>query len=135
MNTNPYESSREIVGAKTASPLPLPAIILLVLALLSAIKWIAGGAYAIFVLSRGHQEFLLGGLLDIAIGVVNIVICIGACLMLGRVSLRAAWVTAIVATIPCLSPCILIGMPIGIWIILLLRKPEVQAEFQAATKN
>jgi len=34
-----------------------------------------------------------------------------------------------------LSPCILIGMPIGIWIILLLRKPEVQAEFQAATKN
>ena len=46
----------------------------------------------------------------------------------------AAWITAIVATIPCLSPCILIGMPIGIWIIL-LSKPEVQAEFQAATRN
>jgi len=130
MSGNPYQSSPESGIGKSTSPLWLPAGILLVLSLLSAVKWIAGGLYAIINLSRQiDPQYNLYGALDIAIGLVNVVLCVGAVLLLRRTSLRAAWATAIGATIPCLSPCIVLGMPVGIWIILLLRRPEVQAEF------
>ena len=36
---------------------------------------------------------------------------------------------SIVAMIPCISPCCLIGLPIGIWALVVLNKPEVKASF------
>jgi hypothetical protein len=38
---------------------------------------------------------------------------------------------AVVASIPCLGPCCLIGLPFGIWALLVLHRPEVQSEFEA----
>jgi hypothetical protein len=37
---------------------------------------------------------------------------------------------AIVALIPCFSPCCLIGLPIGIWALVVLSKPEVKSQFE-----
>ena len=36
---------------------------------------------------------------------------------------------SIVAIIPCISPCCLIGLPIGIWALVVLNNPEVRAHF------
>lgn len=36
---------------------------------------------------------------------------------------------SILAMIPCISPCCIIGLPIGIWCIIVLTKPEVKAAF------
>jgi hypothetical protein len=36
---------------------------------------------------------------------------------------------SIIAAIPCISPCCLIGLPIGIWAIVVLMKPEVKSAF------
>jgi len=36
---------------------------------------------------------------------------------------------SIVAMIPCLSACCLIGLPIGIWSLVILSKPEVKSVF------
>jgi hypothetical protein len=36
---------------------------------------------------------------------------------------------SIIAAIPCISPCCLIGLPIGIWAIVVLMKPEVKNSF------
>lgn len=36
---------------------------------------------------------------------------------------------SIVAMIPCISPCCLIGLPIGIWALVVLNKPEVKSSF------
>jgi len=36
---------------------------------------------------------------------------------------------SILAMIPCISPCCLIGLPIGIWCLVVLTKPEVKAAF------
>lgn len=36
---------------------------------------------------------------------------------------------AIVAMIPCISPCCILGLPIGIWALVVLLKPEVKAAF------
>jgi hypothetical protein len=33
--------------------------------------------------------------------------------------------------IPCISPCCLLGLPIGIWALVVLLKPEVKAAFTA----
>jgi len=36
---------------------------------------------------------------------------------------------SIVAMIPCISPCCLIGLPMGIWALVVLNKPEVKGSF------
>ncbi len=40
-----------------------------------------------------------------------------------------AMAAAIVAMIPCLSPCCCIGLPIGIWALVVMNKPEVKSAF------
>ena len=38
----------------------------------------------------------------------------------------------IIAMVPCISPCCLVGLPIGIWALVVLMKPEVKAAFRAS---
>ena len=42
-----------------------------------------------------------------------------------------AVVASIVAMIPCIGPCCIIGIPIGIWSLIVLMKPDVKAAFTA----
>lgn len=37
---------------------------------------------------------------------------------------------SILAMIPCISPCCIVGLPIGIWCLVILNKPEVKAAFR-----
>jgi hypothetical protein len=37
---------------------------------------------------------------------------------------------SILAMIPCLSPCCILGLPFGIWALVVLNKPEVKSAFQ-----
>jgi hypothetical protein len=37
--------------------------------------------------------------------------------------------TTIVAMIPCVSPCCLLGLPFGIWALVVISKPEIEAAF------
>jgi len=36
---------------------------------------------------------------------------------------------SVVAMLPCISPCCLIGLPMGIWCLVVLTKPEIKAAF------
>ncbi len=40
-----------------------------------------------------------------------------------------AMAASILAMIPCISPCCIIGLPIGIWCLVVLTKPEIKAAF------
>ena len=40
-----------------------------------------------------------------------------------------AMAASILAMIPCFSPCCLLGLPIGIWAVVVLAKPEVKSAF------
>ena len=64
----------------------------------------------------------------IAIG-IGVFIWIGAQKMLALQSYGLCMAAAIVAMIPCISPCCLLGLPIGIWAIVILVKPEVKEAF------
>ncbi|MBN1223527.1 MAG: hypothetical protein JXB23_09775 [Candidatus Aminicenantes bacterium] len=40
-----------------------------------------------------------------------------------------AVVASVLALIPCVSPCCIVGLPIGIWSLIVLTKPEVRSAF------
>jgi hypothetical protein len=57
------------------------------------------------------------------------VILYGALKMKKRESRNWAMAASVLALIPLLSPCCLIGLPIGIWSLVILSKPEVKQSF------
>jgi hypothetical protein len=61
--------------------------------------------------------------------VVSAVILLGALKMKKLESYGMAMAASILAMIPCLSPCCVFGLPIGIWALVVLAKPEVKSAF------
>jgi len=75
----------------------------------------------------------LGGGLGIVQGVVGavigVIVLIGAGKMQKLESYQFSVTAAIVAMIPCVSPCCFLGLPFGIWALTVLNKPEVKSHF------
>jgi hypothetical protein len=70
------------------------------------------------------------GLAFCVVGVLGgIFILFGGMKMRKLESYGLCMAASIVAMIPCLSACCLIGLPIGIWSLVVLSKPEVKAAF------
>jgi len=76
---------------------------------------------------------MFSGTIGVISGVIGILlsglIFIGAMKMKKLESHGLAVAASIVAMIPCLSPCCLLGLPIGIWAAVVLFKPEVKSAF------
>ena len=60
---------------------------------------------------------------------LSVLILIGAAKMQSLRSYEFALTAAILAMVPCLTPCCLIGLPFGIWAVVVLSKPEVKSQF------
>jgi len=60
---------------------------------------------------------------------IGVVILLGALKMKKLESHGFAMAASILALVPCVSPCCLVGLPIGIWSLVVLAKPEVKAAF------
>lgn len=69
---------------------------------------------------------LVGNLIGIAIGCL---ILFAALQMKKLKNWGLAMAGSVVAMIPCLSPCCVLGLPFGIWALVVLLKPEVKASF------
>ncbi|HXC16699.1 MAG TPA: hypothetical protein VNV60_04585 [Holophagaceae bacterium] len=87
----------------------------------------AGGEHTPFAMLAGGAGIVFG-IIGIVIGAV---IFMGASKMKNLQSHGFAMAAAIIAMIPCVSPCCLLGLPIGIWALVVLLKPEVKAAFTA----
>jgi hypothetical protein len=76
---------------------------------------------------------MLSGPIGVVLSVIGILMCgvilLGALKMKRLESYGLAMAASIIAMIPCLSPCCLIGLPIGIWALVVLSKPEVKSAF------
>lgn len=87
-------------------------------------------------LARGNQgmpNMMSGGIGAVfsVIGLImSVVVFMGASKMKNAESYGFAMAAAIIAMIPCVSPCCLLGLPLGIWALVVLMKPEVKAAFQ-----
>lgn len=71
----------------------------------------------------------MGAMIRIIPLVIGILVLLGALKMRQLRSHGLAMTAAILAMIPCLSPCCLLGLPFGIWALVVLSKPEVQSQF------
>jgi hypothetical protein len=70
------------------------------------------------------------GIISAFIGIaVAILIIFGALQMKKMRGWGLSLTAAIVAMVPCISPCCILGLPIGIWALVILLKPEVKAAF------
>ena len=67
------------------------------------------------------------GIVNLALGVVVIV---GAVKMKNLESYGFAMASAIIAMVPCISPCCLLGLPFGIWALVVLSDAGVKAAFR-----
>jgi hypothetical protein len=117
-----------------------PAIGLLVTAVLgflgqiASIIWTVGFASA-FAAQQG--QFPWGNLLSsnwnigssVAGIAMSIIVFIAALRMRNLEKHGLAMAASIISMIPCISPCCLIGLPIGIWAVVVLSKPEVKSAF------
>jgi hypothetical protein len=63
--------------------------------------------------------------------IVGIVMLIGAIKMKGLENYGFAMTVSILAMIPCLSPCCFLGLPFGIWALVVLCDPVVKASFRS----
>jgi hypothetical protein len=76
---------------------------------------------------------MMSGTFAVVSGIVGVavsgVILYGGLKMKKLESYPLAIAASILAAVPCLSPCCLIGLPIGIWALIVLFKPEVKDAF------
>jgi len=72
-------------------------------------------------------------------GLINVAIAgfvlFGALQMRQVKSYGLAMAASIVALVPCLGPCCCLGIPFGIWSLVVLAKPEVKAGFADAERG
>lgn len=83
-------------------------------------------------LDERYMEFYEGaaGIASSFIGIVVAVFIIYAALKMKDLSQYGLCMAAsILAMIPCISPCCIIGLPIGIWCLVVLTRPDVKASF------
>jgi hypothetical protein len=137
-NVNPYQSPAvHRADAAAGNPLMIPAIIMLVLAslMLALILGSMPGQIlrmrAIDTSTPEGQGELTGMIAALVAWIVMMAgIIWGSIAMLRLRGYRNAMVAAVLAMIPVCSPCFVLGIPFGIWAIIVLMRPEVRARFQ-----
>jgi hypothetical protein len=66
---------------------------------------------------------------DVVSIIVSVLILIGASKMKALVNRQYAIAASVLALWPCVSPCCFIGVPIGIWALIVLNRAEVKSQF------
>jgi hypothetical protein len=86
--------------------------------------------------AAGSEEQLLNwmsggiGIVTAAIGLLIAGLLIYAAMEMKKLKQWGLAVAAsILAMVPCISPCCIIGLPMGIWALVILMKDEVKAAF------
>lgn len=128
--SNPYQppahSHLELAPDPRSRVLP-PAIILIILATMTcAVSLLQIPRVIAQADENGGLSYVAGSFLP---AVMNLAIICGAVKMARMKSYSSAMTAAILSVIPVCSPCIIFGIPFGIWAIIVLRDPRVKAEF------
>jgi hypothetical protein len=124
-----------------------PALALIVIASLGLLYYLFNGVFSLVTGGAALQHempsnvppefraFLegmrgpLAGCVSLAIAALNAFVLFGAIKMIRLQSHGLAMAAAIVALLPCQCCCV-VGLPIGIWALVVLSKPEVKSAFQ-----
>lgn len=139
--TSAHLPSGQPAAASAAQQVNGPAIGLMITAGLGFLVQLAALLLNIFGVSlgamqQGRQEAwmnMFSGTMGIASRLITMVIAglifYGALKMQKLEQYGWAITASILALVPCLSPCCLVGLPVGIWALVVLARPEVKAAF------
>lgn len=144
--SNPYSSpSPSPHSPEPPSVLVAPAIALMVVSGLAVVVGILGLLGDVFLLVSGAVERLeaandgpFSEYTTITIRIIWGIILVAASgyVMYGAMQMKqltnyaAARTAAVISVIPCLGPCCFLGIPFGIWALVVLSKPEVRDSFR-----
>jgi len=117
-----------------------PAIALIVVAAIGGLFQILGLLLNILgtglATGMGGNEALgnmMSGGIGIGMGLVGlamtVVVILGALKMKNGESYGFALAASIIAMVPCISPCCVLGLPVGIWALVVLLNADVKAAF------
>jgi len=74
---------------------------------------------------------VVAGLAAGTIGIVmDVLVILGAYSLMNLKKYSMAMTGAIIACIPCCGPCLVLGIPFGIWALVLLNSPEIKPHFE-----
>ena len=129
----PSSAGVELVNGP-AIGLIVVAILGVILQIISLIFNLAGASFlASSQMPREAWANMFSGTIGVVSSIIGILvsglILVGAMKMKKLESYGLAMAVSIIAMIPCFSPCCLIGLPIGIWAVVVLSKPEVKSAF------
>jgi hypothetical protein len=142
---NPYSSPTGPAESRNAAAIVQgPAISLMVVSIICLLTIGLVLLFDLFLIVSGAAERMKPPALGISkvteigirmgwgvvILVVNAVILAGAIKMRNLRSYGLAKCSAILAVIPCVGPCYLLGIPFGIWALVALAKPGVKDAFR-----
>ena len=121
-----------------------PANALVVSALVWIVMLLAGLGYSTYLLASGAIDRLpfpafadgrtvaaIRMIFTVLIVVAQVVTLIGALRMRRLESRRLATAAAVLAVLPCTSACYVLGVPLGIWALVVLARPEVRSAFRS----
>lgn len=133
-------------GSPVLSRLRGPAISLLICAPLGIIFLIVDLGFRIFNLANGveppvfgnqpaNREAQMAGIyggmvFDVVASILQIVVIVGALNMLKARNYQLAMAAAIISVIPCCTSCCFIGIPFGIWALVVMMDPQVKSSFR-----
>lgn len=110
-------------------------ILSLILNMLGMGLGVAGAAGAGQANSPEAIGNLVGGGIGMAFGVLSIFIggfiIYGCTKMMKLESYQTAYAAMIIGMLPCISPCCLLGLPFGIWGLVVLNDPLVKSSFRS----
>jgi hypothetical protein len=134
------------VAPVSADAVSAPAVCLIVLGAFNLLLVIVRALAMVFGLAQQNmgggmspemQKMFLAmsgtaGVAAVVFGVIGaLVILFGGIKMKKLESYNLSMAAAIIAMIPCLSACCILGIPLGIWALVVLMKPEVKAAFRS----
>ncbi|MGB7347009.1 MAG: hypothetical protein WBD20_22485 [Pirellulaceae bacterium] len=122
-----------------SNPLLIPAIFLIIfggLTLVGGIMQLVGVAANGPPPAPANQDpaaaagFKFGFLASaVAIPIMNAIVVAGSIAMIARRFYVLAMIAAVFALVPICGPCLVLGIPFGIWALILLNRPDVKASF------
>jgi len=131
-----FAAPRNIAPEQVNGPavgLMVVAILGFVLQALSLVMNLVGTSFLPVQQDNQALANMFSGTLGVVSAIIGLLISglifFGALKMKKLESYGLAMAASIVAMIPCISPCCLIGLPIGIWALVVLSKPEVKGAF------
>jgi hypothetical protein len=137
-------SPTPVASPEAAERVELPAIVLMAFAV---VRFILGGVRVLrHVFGNGlgsllppgppefeqFQRFLTGGVglvMELIGMILSAVIFFAGYKMKRLESYALVIIGTVLSMLPCVSPCCCLGLPLGIWLLMVLTKPEVKAAF------